>query len=90
MSDSAPTGEMKFGPEPTGLFIAHDDLKLYLSAMQAIQEGRRDTICSATYAQLMQLMAQAADDETTGAVQICKCFDDCRMTTARLDALMRT
>lgn len=90
MSDTAPTAELKFGPEPTGLFIAHDDLKLYLSAMQAMLEGRRDAVCVATYGQLMDLMTQAADDETTGAVEICKSFDECRMTTARLDALMRT
>lgn len=90
MTNKAPTGEMKFGPEPTGLYIAHEDLKLYLSAMQAMQEGRRDAVCVATYAQLMDLMTQAADDETSGAVEVCKSFDECRMTTARLDALMRT
>lgn len=90
MSDTAPTGEIKFGREKTGLFIAHEDLPLYLSALRAVREGRSDAICIAAFNQLVDLMTQADDDETTAVVQICRSFDDCRMTEARLDALMRT
>ncbi|MCE9591152.1 MAG: hypothetical protein K8S99_11585 [Planctomycetes bacterium] len=90
MNDTAPTTELKFGAEPSGLYIAHDDLRLYRSALQAIREGRSDPICQATFAQLMDLMNQAADDDIGDSVAVCKSFDDCRITTAKLDSLIRT
>lgn len=90
MNDMAPTGELKFQGEGTGLFIAHDDLKLYLSALQAMREGRGDPICAATVSQLLSLLAEAADEELGREVQVCKAFKDCRITTATVDSLMRT
>ncbi|MCX5659373.1 MAG: hypothetical protein NTW19_06570 [Planctomycetota bacterium] len=90
MSDKAPTGEMKFSGEGTGLFIAHEDLDIYLSSLQAMRAGRGDPISAAAVSQLIDLMTQAADDQIGRDVQVCKSFDDCRITTATLDSLMRT
>lgn len=90
MQDKAPTGEMKFGSEPTGLYIAHDDLAVYLSALQAVRLGRHDPISAAAVAQLLDLMNEAADAEVGKDVQVCRAFAECRITTARIDPLMRT
>jgi hypothetical protein len=86
--DHAPTGEMKFEGEKTGLFISHEDALMYYSALHAVVMGRHDPISHAHVEQLMSLMQEAQDD-TIGVVQVLKSFEECRVTAAVLDPILR-
>ena len=89
MSNKAPTGEMKFAGEPTGLFINHDDALLYRSAVLSLLRGRSDPISLATAEQLMELLGEA-DDDKVGLVQVLRPFDECRLAQAVIDPMMKT
>jgi hypothetical protein len=86
--DHAPTGEMKFDGEGTGVFISHEDALLYYAALHTVIMGRHDPISHAQVEQLMALLREAQDD-TIGVVQVLKPFGDCRVAAAVLDPLVR-
>ena len=87
--DTAPTGEMKFEGEKTGVFITHGDALTYYAALHTVIMGRHDPISHAQVEQLMALLREASDD-TVGVVQVLKAFDECRVTAAVLDPIQRT
>lgn len=85
----APTGEMKFAGEQTGLFISHEDALTYFAALHTVLNGRHDTISDAQVQELMELLREANDD-TIGVVQVMQPFDRCRITSAVIDPAQRT
>lgn len=89
MREVTTTGEIKFGSEPTGLFISHSDAKIYMNALHSMMAGRKDPIVVATFYQFMQLLSEASDDDIGKEVYVCKNFDDCKLTKAYIDNLMK-
>jgi len=89
MSNQAPTGEMKFANEKTGVFISHQDALLYYAALHTVINGRHDPISDLQVKQLMALLREA-DDEAIGTVQVLKSFDECKIAASVVDPVMRT
>ena len=85
----APTGEMKFASDRTGLFISHDDALTYFGALHAVMNHRHDAISEAQVRELMELLREAHDD-TIGEVQVMRAFGECRITSAVIDPAQRT